>query len=450
MALIAPLRGLRYNLKKVKSLKDVITPPYDVISPDEQDQFYLRHQHNIIRLILGKIRAPDNEIDNRYTRAAKIYKRWWIEETLIRDPRPAIYLYQIKFPSEKNGLLTRKGFISLLRLDDYHLGHVKPHERTFSATRQDRLKLITACQTNFSPIFAVYDDPRLKAVAALEESAPVEPVLNFEDRHGVWHTLWPVTDAEAIRRTAQELKEATFYLADGHHRYETSLAYRDMIRTQYPQAPPGAPFNYTLIYAAAMQDHGLIIRPAHRLIKDLPDFELTRFLKMAVRFFDVEEFPLNPDPGRARLCFKEGLAANGVTKNIIGFFCRGADRLRLLTLKPRVMAQVAIPPALKSLDVIVLNEILYGRCLGLSLSDLDNEKRFLYDSNLNSALDRILRGEIALGLLLNPTRIEQVQSVANAGLIMPRKSTYFYPKVVTGLIINPIIPSEVVVNPLAE
>jgi len=402
MALIAPFRGLRYNLDKVGSMEAVVSPPYDVISPAQQDEFYLRHEFNVIRLILGKVLSGDNGTENRFSRAARTYKRWWIEEVLVRDSKPAIYLYQIDYPvNGLNGRATRKGFISLVRLEDYGQGAVKPHERTFSVTKEERLSLIGQAQANFSQIFTLYDDPQAEVISTLESAAGAEPTTEFEDMEGIAHRFEPVTDPAAIRRVAQLFSGKHLYIADGHHRYETCLNHRNRMRLQHPQAPAEASFNYTAIYATAFQDRGLSILPAHRLVKDLSSFNETSFLSQLERYFDIQEFPLEPDPGAAKRAFCQALSSATPRDNFLGFVRAGAKALNVLKLKPGVMSGVALHPSLKDLDVIVLNEIVYGRCLHLSLEDLDNERRFLYDADPISALDRVLSGEVQLGFLLN-------------------------------------------------
>ncbi len=448
MALIAPFRGLRYNLKKIGSLGRVVTPPYDVIDESQQDRFYLAHEHNIIRLILGKNHPGDNGLDNRYIRAAKTYKRWWIKEILTRDVEPAIYLYEIRYPLNGHSTrITRKGFISLLKLSDYQEGQVRPHERTFSATKEERLSLIDHAQANFSQIFTLYDDPRNRVVSILEDAAQNVPPIEFRTEDGVEHCLRLVTDPEAHSDAARIFAEKTVYIADGHHRYETCLAYRNRMRMRYPTAPFESAFNYTTIYATSFQDPGLKILPAHRLVKDLPGMDRETFTEKLSQYFEIQEFPLDPDPDTTQRKFKAALMANGHDKNILGYADSRGRTLRVLTLREGVMSGVALQACLKGLDVIVLSDIIYGRSLDLSLDDLDNEKRFLYDADLDSALDRILAGEVEMGFLLNPTRIEQLQDVSNQGLVMPRKSTYFYPKVHTGLVVNPLIPSELIREP---
>ena len=451
MAIIAPFRGLRYNLKRIGSLGDVVTPPYDVINPAQQDKFYLNHENNIIRLILGKDHPGDNGLDNRFIRAAKTYKRWWIEEVLLRDSEPAIYLYEIRYPlNGHSAKLVRKGFISLLKLSNYQEGQIRPHERTFSATKEERLTLIDHAQANFSQIFTLYDDPGQRVISILENGAQNVPPIEFQTEDGVEHSLRLVTDPEVQQEAAKTFQDKTVYIADGHHRYETCLAHRNRMRMKHPTAPYDSSFNYTTIYATAFQDPGLKILPAHRLIKELPGLSLEDFRERLEKYFHISQFPLSPDPAVAREQFKAALKANGKDRNILGYTRSGGRTLQVLTLKEGVMSGVALQPCLKGLDVMVLNEIIYGRCLDLSLDDLDNEKRFLYDADLDSALDRILNNEVEMGFLLNPTRIQQLQEVSNQGLVMPRKSTYFYPKVHTGLVINPLIPSEVIREPLVE
>ena len=265
MALIAPFRGLRYNLNKIGSLGAVVTPPYDVINPAQQDKFYLNHENNIIRLILGKDHPGDNGLDNRFIRAAKTYKRWWIKEVLLRDSEPAIYLYEIRYPlNGHSAKITRKGFISLLKLSDYQEGQIRPHERTFSATKEERLTLMDHAQANFSQIFTLYDDPDRLVIGALENGAQNVPPIEFETEDGVEHSLRLVIDPEVHRAAAEIFLDKTIYIADGHHRYETCLAYRNRMRMKFPTAPFESAFNYTTIYATSFQDPGLKIFPAHR------------------------------------------------------------------------------------------------------------------------------------------------------------------------------------------
>lgn len=448
MAVIAPLRGLRYNQNLAPRLPDLVAPPYDVISAQQQDGFYLAHPNNVIRLILPKEQPGETDRLSRYQRAATDFKDWWDRDILTRDQEPAIYLYQIEYPlGGVTGRLTRKGFISLIGLEDYETGAVLPHERTFSRTKEDRLNLISVCKANFSQIFTLYNDPQQEVMATLEAAAPDEPAVRFEDSGGTIHTLWLVTDRQAQKKAAQLLRETTFYIADGHHRYETGLNYRNLMRKQMPDASPTASFNYTMIYATAMQDEGLTILSANRLIKEMPDYSAGDFLDKAGEYFDIQEFPFqpsDPSPARSEFCFN--LASEGWEKHVIGFAGHGENKLRILTLKNGVMDSLDLHESLKDLDVIVLNEIIYGRCLGLEPDDLDDPHRFLYDADLGSGLDRVALGEVEMGFILNPTRIQQVRAVANAGLIMPRKSTYFYPKVTSGLVLRPIVASGEAVN----
>jgi len=449
MAAIAPFRGLRYDPRRVGSLAQVVTPPYDVIDPGQREDLYLRHQHNIVRLILGKERPGDNCRESSAVRAGRLFRRWWEEGVLVRDERPAVYLYRIDFPpAPGQGRITRRGFICLVRLSDYGEGQVRPHERTFSATRQERLRLIQEVRANFSQIFTLYDDPAGAVASALEEAPKEGRALEFTTEDGVAHCLQAVTEPPAIARAAGLMAPKRLYIADGHHRYETCLAYRDLMRRAFPQAHPQAAFNYTAVYASALQDEGVRILPAHRLIRKAPPLGGSGFTERLGEFFDIQEFPLSADPSAARRAFKAALADNGPGRSKIGLARAGEDRLRVLTLRNGTMGELGLAPCLQDLDVMVLNGLIYGRCLGLAMDELDDERRFLYDPGLDSALDRTLRGEVELAFVLNPTRLDQLRAVCEAGLIMPRKSTYFHPKVHTGLVINPLVPSEVIADPV--
>jgi uncharacterized protein (DUF1015 family) len=448
MAEIAPFRGLRYDPLRVGSLAEVVTPPYDVIGPTQRDDLYLRHEQNIIRLILGKERPGDNGHESSATRAGRLFRRWWAQGVLVRDERPAVYLYEIDYPgSQGQGRITRKGFISLVRLSRYGQGPVRPHERTFSATKEKRLKLIQEAKANFSQIFTLYDDPAGEVASALEEAPQTGEAFKFTTDDGVGHCLRAVTDPKALARVAKLMAPKNLYIADGHHRYETCLAYQDLMRRTFPQAPDQAAFNYTTIYASALQDKGVRILPAHRLVKNPPDLEGSGFMDRLGGLFDIQEFPLSDGPRAARQAFKTALAGDGKGESRIGLVRAGEEKLRVLSLKNGAMAETGLAPCLQDLDVMVLNNLIYGRCLGLSMEELDDERRFLYDPKLDSALDRTLEGEVELAFVLNPTRLDQLRAVCEAGLIMPSKSTYFHPKVHTGLVINPLVPSETVYRP---
>jgi uncharacterized protein (DUF1015 family) len=422
----------------------LVGPPYDLVRLEDEDRFRSRHECNYIRLLY--CRHPEEE---PYLAAARLLGDWQSQGLLVRDPTPAIYLYQIDFQTDAlSPVMTRTGFIALLRLQDYKLGMIRPHERTFSTIKSDRLEWLNHCQASLSQILTFYDDPRQEVVDTLSNAAAPEPDLDFVDQDGIRHRVWVVTDPQALDQVAWLMETKQIYIADGHHRYETCLAHRDLMRTGFPQAHPLAAFNYTLIYAAAMQDPGLAILPAHRLMPGLDAIDFEGFLKKVDQYFEVRDTGLSAAKPDDRLRFRQQLADLAGKRKAMGFLTPDSPSLKIFLLKQEILQGLQVHPALKDLDVVTLREVLLRRCLELSPEAMDNDKLFAFDFSLDSALDRVLAAESPLGLLLNPTQVSQVKAVADAGLFMPRKSTIFYPKVSPGLVICPLSPEELVADPL--
>jgi uncharacterized protein (DUF1015 family) len=445
MARIAPFRGFRYCDDLARLMDRLVGPPYDPAGPGDLEEYQSRHDCNIIRLLYGC-----GDPDQRHLETAQLLGRWLEEGNLVRDGEPAIYLYQIEFQvDELSPRLIRTGFIALLRLQDYEMGMVRPHERTFSGIKEAKLEALSACQANLSQIFTFYDDPELKVAGLLTSAAPGRPDLEFLDPEGITHRLWLVTDPEAHLAAARLMEPKHMYIADGHHRYETCLAHRREMKLAFPTADPRSPFNYTLVYAAALQDPGLSILPAHRLINELPGFDRGEFLDRAGEFFEIREAGLDPGTEEGRAGFRSLLAETAGKTRALGFLTPGAESFVLLALREEVLPRLQIHPALKEVDVAILREVIFRRCLGLTREALSNERLFSYDYDLSSASRKVKAGRARLGFLLNPTRVSQVKVVADAGLTMPRKSTLFYPKVATGLAMSPMIDEELVADPLA-
>ncbi|MFN3476904.1 MAG: DUF1015 family protein, partial [Candidatus Methylomirabilales bacterium] len=267
MASIAPFRGIRYNPEKIGDLSLVVAPPYDVITPSAQDQYYAKHPWNVIRLILGKELLGDDDQKNRYTRACEFFHRWLNEGVLVQDPTPSLYLYEQRFLHPRTGeSLRRLGFLALVRLEPWNARVVFPHERTLEKPKRDRLALIRACSANFEPVFAFYPDPLETVQALLEEEAEKGPALDFLDE-GIEHRLWLLQDEGRIREIVEAFQGERLFIADGHHRYETALAFRDELEKADP-APPEVkakrPYQYVMMLLVSAHDPGLVILPTHR------------------------------------------------------------------------------------------------------------------------------------------------------------------------------------------
>jgi uncharacterized protein (DUF1015 family) len=445
MAKIVPFRGLRYNPYKIGNPESVMAPPYDVISPELQDELYRRDPHNVVRLILGKTGEGDSETDNRYTRAAADFKDWQEEGVLVRDQEPSLYLYDQEYPLEGGEIVVRKGFMALTRIEDFSSGVVKPHEKTLSGPKTDRLHLTKACSANFSPIFSLYSDPCCVLESLTRKEKERGPDLEVTDDDGVKHRLWRVTDP-AIQQKAQDLLDSKpLFIADGHHRYETALNYRNLMREEHPGYTGKELFNYVLMYFANMEDQGMLIFPTHRLIFNLTDFSLPSFLKALEEFFEVEAWKIDPRDPEARREARRILQEKGEGKHVLSLFA-GGETLYFLTLRDdsimdRFFDEKA-PKALRTLDVSILHRLILENLLNITPEAQEQQTNLKYVKNFDDPFELVQDGEFQLAFLMNATRMSEVRDVANAGEKMPQKSTYFYPKLLTGLVINKIGEGE--------
>ena len=442
MATITPFKGILYNQDKVGSLTDVVTPPFDIISPKEQALFHQQHPNNMIRLILGETSPDDTPENNRHTRAAAFFNQWMEQDVLIRDDRPALYLTSMEF-KVRNKATTRFGLIALVGLEPFEKGIVLPHERTFSNVRSERLGLMQACHANFSPIFALYSNGYglMRMLQANVEGR--SPVMDFTEALGFRHRLWRITDPDLHRQAATALQSKKIFIADGHHRYETALNYRDWVAETAPAFSDTHPANFVMMYLCDMDDPGLVIRSAHRMLKEVPPDALEALPGKAATYFDIETFVFQPDSlDQVQAAFFKALHANA-PHNTIGFLVKNTQTFYLLTLKPNTMTRLfgdELEEALRNIDVTVLTRLIFMELLGFDQKRLDNEKLIGYASRAKNAVKSVLKGEYDVAFILNPTRIEQVQAIAEAGLIMPRKATYFFPKVIAGQVMNLLTP----------
>ncbi|MBI5583878.1 MAG: DUF1015 domain-containing protein [Deltaproteobacteria bacterium] len=446
MALVAPFRGLIYNPEKISHLTDVITPPYDVISPKQQEAFYARSPYNMIQLDLGKILPGDTPTKNRYTRSAELLKAWQREKVLIRDPKPTFYLYKINYRLPGLGRRERIGLLALLGLEPFDQGMVRPHEKTFSGIKVDRLHLLDYCRAHFGPIFSFYSDPENEILDLLGSKAQPDPFIDYEDEDRIRHHIRRVTDPAALSKAQQLFKEKIVYIADGHHRYETGLNFREAMKQRFPDAPPTAPFNFTLMYLCRMQDPGLTILPTHRTLCRFAEEKTLGFEKKISEDFLVESFPFRP--ANKKKVKKEFLARFQETARqgqVFGVYSAQPPVFYLLTLKKTGLEGKCaedLPSILRELDVMILSRLVFQKVLGIKPEELDRESLIEYRQDPAEAMELVDSGWCRLAFLLKPTLIEQVQEVAEAGLTMPRKSTFFYPKIPTGLVINVMKPND--------
>ncbi len=438
MATVLPLKGILYNPEKITDSAQVTAPPYDVIAPEEQAAFYKKHPYNVIRLILGRAETTDNAGNNPHTRSADFYRQWISQGILKQEDRPALYLKSITYIHDEK-TITRYGLIALVGLEPFEKRIVLPHEKTFSKVRSERLELMKATHCNFCPIFSLYPDHE-DMLGSLERAVDKSaPIVDFNDDQGHRHQLWRILDPSVHRQVATAMQDKRLFIADGHHRYETALNYRKYLMETDPSFSDRHPANYVLMYLCSMSDPGLIILPAHRLIKAVSARDLQQAMVAIRTYFEVAEFPFAPSNRRQiERNFLDALNER-VSRQRLGIYAHQSPVFYLLTLRAGVMDRLfsdELDASLRSLDVTVLTRLVFMKILGFDQNRLDNEQLIGYASTAHKAFQAIDAGAYDVAFVLNPTRIEQVQEVAQKGLIMPRKSTYFYPKVKSGLVMN--------------
>jgi uncharacterized protein (DUF1015 family) len=436
MIRIAPFRGVFYNQKKFRDLSKVIAPPYDVISKDEQEKLYKKSPHNFVRLDLSQ--EPDS-----YSAVAALLDEWQSQGILERDERPALYFLSHRFKLKSGEQKLRNGFFALVELQDPATGDIRPHEKTLDAPKEDRLKLMLACHAQLSPIFALYADPkqsinRMLAVA-LEGVAPfVEVQLDSDDEC----KLWRITDPAVIEKVQREMKEQTLLIADGHHRYEATLRYRDQLRSERGQFSGSEAFNYIMTYCANMNDDNVVILPTHRLVRGFthkPFLELEEALQT---YFYVEQHPKTPE---GKVSFLKALKTAAKKHRVIGASFKRDPRYLILRLKnKRSMQRLAkdLSAPLRELDVSTLHLLILEHILAMSPEQQVSGETIRYSQDEEAVLQSLEKDDFQAAFILAATKKEEIQTIVASGEKMPQKSTYFYPKLSSGLIVNKIDPDE--------
>lgn len=441
MAVVIPFQGILYNKDKINDFSQVVAPPYDVICNDENEILRNRHPQNVVRLILCPPSDKSGDSHEFYQSSANRFREWIADRTLISDNDPALYLTSVDFSIEGKQY-RRYGFIAYVKLEPFENKVVLPHERTSSKVKSDRLNLLKAAAANFCQIFSIYTDPEQLIINTLIDAVAGKAAdIDLVDDAGERHRLWRVTASRVTGRVTDLLKEKQLYIADGHHRYETGLNYRDWVAQNDPGFSETHPANYIMMSLTSTSDPGLLILPTHRLLLNVGQNMLSgsQWLRQAAAFFDIKEIPFDPaDREKAAAAFKVNLREN-MLQNAIGAVVHDKPVFYLLTLRPGVMKETfgdTIPEVLQTLDVTILSQLLLKKIFGYSQSELDEEEVIGYTSNFEKAVDAALSGKCRMAFLMNPTRSEQVQSVAAQGEIMPRKSTFYYPKLLTGLVFS--------------
>lgn len=443
MADIRAFRAIRYHFDQNMSPEDVLAPPYDVIEAAEQDALYARHRANIIRLILNREQAADSSEDNRYTRARRHLMDGLARGDLRQDHQPGLYAHEQTFSDAQGRTHTRRGFLGAVRLAAYEEGVVLPHERTLRGPKVDRLELMKACEANLSPIFFLYDDPtgEVDKLLKVHREEAMEVALTTED-DGIKHQLWPVFEADAQAKIAEVLKDSQLLIADGHHRYETALAYRDFRRSVAEgEADPDAPYEFVMAFMVNMHDPGLQVFGTHRMVQAVEGFSLGGLLEKleASAHFSLER--LNSALKDDAAALEAHLAKAGEARPSFILTDEQTDEpilVQYLGDESSDIFDAKTPAHIRRLDVSILHEGILDRLIGIDKEAQAAQTNLQYYKSLEEALAGRKEPGNQLLILMNPTPVSQVVEVCQLGGKMPQKSTYFHPKILSGLTINPL------------
>ncbi|MBO0912431.1 MAG: DUF1015 domain-containing protein [Acidobacteria bacterium] len=434
MARLEPFRALRYDPARV-ALSSVATQPYDKITPEMQERYYASSPYNLVRIILGKREPSDNPADNPYTRARACFGDWRERGILRQDPEPSIYRYLQRFPvpgGDPSVEVERLGLIALGKIEDYSSGVVFRHEQTLPKPKADRLELLRATRAHFGQIFMLYTDPGRAIERSLGPAR--EPEIEIRDEYGVLHGISRISDSGIIDRVQGEMRDKQLIIADGHHRYETALAYRNERRGEgRSDAGPielCQPYEFVMMTLVNMDSPGLVILATHRVVHGLRNFSPERFRSGASEFFSVVEADHEITDARAASMLKEAGRAG------TAFIAVSKDRAFLLS-RPRSPAAIFedVPLRQQGLDVVQLHKALLERVLGISEEAIRDQKNVSYIRDSGEALSRVRSGAADIAFLMNPVVIGQLREAAFAGEVLPQKSTDFYPKLLSGLTI---------------
>ena len=438
MAEIHPFQAYRYNAAQVAPA-EVLTQPYDKITPTMQEHYYAASPHNLIAIEKGRANPNDTSENNVYTRAGAKLQELIAEKILVRDPAPAIYAYAQEYTVPgSNSHRTRRGFIALSRLEDYEAGVVFRHEHTLSGPKADRLELLRQTKAQTGLLFMLYDDPQKQIDSMLDAIGHTPPTVELKDEYGVTHRLWSITDAAAIDRVRKAMAPQKLVIADGHHRYETALAYRNECRQRDASKNPDAPYEFAMMALFNTRASGLTILPTHRLIRNVPDFDFEKFRAQASKYFQWYAYPFYSEEERQESLkeFTHEMERQR-PRHAVGIYA-GGNAFYLFALKRGLDLEQALPkvsPAQRELDVVLLHKLLLEKCLKITPEAVATEQNISYIRDMQEALTAVDRKEAQMACLLNAVRVQEVVDIAKGGDVMPQKSTDFYPKLLSGLVI---------------
>lgn len=425
MANVKPFYGLRFDTEKVGSLEAVTAPPYDIISNSEQEMLYKKHKNNIINLELGKTYDDDTENNNRYTRARDCLNDWMSSGVLKFEDKPAYYIYEEIFTvaGMKKSL---RGIMSAVELVPFSEKIVLPHEETLSKAKADRFQLMSETHANFSPIYFLYMDEKKTVNNIMTEICKTNPTETFTTEDGIIHNMWVVSDEAVCKEIEESFKDKQLFIADGHHRYETALNFSKTL-------PDNEKAQHILAFSVEMDDPGLVVLPTHRILKDLENFDENNVVDSLRTSFDVKKIYAENIAETAEKLLEEN---NDLT---VFSFYTGKDYFYLLTLLDAEIMKKTLSnksSAYCELDVSILHTLILDKIFNVDMENMANQKNLVYSKFSTEAIETVKLGNANCSFLLNGTKVRQIKEVSLNNEKMPQKSTYFYPKLITGLVIN--------------
>ena len=436
MAEIFPFRAYRYNSALVEPAK-VLTQPYDKITPAMAEKYAAASPYNLIPIEKGKSLASDTPSDNVYTRAAKLLEEWIRAKAIVQDAAPSFYAYFQEYTvpgtSERR---VRKGFIGVARIEDYSAGVVFRHEQTLSGPKADRLELLRHTQTHTGQLFMMYTDPAARVDALLDTATRSKPDVELRDEYDVVHMLWPITDTQLLEGIRREMADKKLVIADGHHRYETALAFRDECRARAGRVDPDALYEKVMMTLFNTVGKGLTILPTHRVVANVPNFSFAGFRAALADAFDVTSLPFNGSAERPRAYeqFRRELV-RGQEQRAVGAYA-GGGAFHIFVLKKEANLEVllqGVSPAQRRLDVVLLHRLILERGLNITQDAVRSEKNITYEREMDTAIAEVDSGRAQICFLLNPVSVETVAGMAMGGEVLPQKSTDFFPKLMSGI-----------------
>ena len=424
---ITPFKGLLFNQGKIVSLDQVTAPPYDVISSEQQDALYKKSPYNIVRLILEKQYPEDDEETNRYTRSSVVFKKWIEDKILVEDVKPSFYVYSQEYTFEGESVC-RVGFFARVHTEDFDSGNICPHEFTLAKAKQDRMNLLKACRANFSPIFGLFSNPSGEIDAILGQTMKDDPFAVIEE-NGVINKAWRLNDAEKLEFITEYFNDKKILIADGHHRYETALNYYNENRNEVDDSA------HVMMFLTNLEAQSLAVYPIHRLIKCPIPFDEIEFMNQVKTYFSVEPINECVEINKIRKALDSADAGDIV---FYVYFGQGRGCCIQVKEKTNMLPMLAADESeeLTVLDVAQLHTVILKNILNIDTKEPNSQKYVTYKVDMIEALSRVDSGEFDLAFFMNATHVSDVRNLAEKGVRLPQKATFFYPKLLSGLVIN--------------